>query len=117
MPLTEEQTRTVCEQFVEKTDKSAQIWGLESTEGWAICVSQDDEDMQVMPFWSAQNNAQKYCVDEWQNYKATAIDRGEFIFDWLNGMANDDVMVGLDWLNDQDELEVDPTLLAEIFGN
>ncbi len=117
MPLTEAQIRLVCEQFVKKIGKEGKVWGLESKQGWAICSSQDDDDSHVMPFWSAQNNAQKYCVDEWLGYKPVGIDRGEFIFDWLNGMANDEVMVGLDWFDDQDELEVDPTLLAEIFGS
>ncbi len=116
MSLSEEQTRIVCGKFVEKTCKQDKIWGLESKDGWAISLSPDDEEIQVIPFWSAENRAWKYCIDEWSDYKPAAIDRGEFIFDWLNGMANDEVMVGLDWSDDADELEVDPTLLAEVFA-
>jgi len=117
MSLSEEETRAVCEKFVANTSENDKVWGLESKDGWAMSLSPDDEETQVIPFWSSQSSAQKYCVDEWKSYAPTSIDRGEFVFDWLNGMANDDVMVGLDWSDDQDELEVDPTFLAEVFGD
>ena len=76
------------------------IWGLQNEEGWAQCESKRYPQTLVMPFWSQPEYAQIHQQDEWSNYQVVAISLEEFLDDWLTGMHQDVILVGINW-NDQ----------------
>lgn len=98
--------------FVTEVKQTRQVWGLNSDEGWATCPSAFFEETDVIPFWSNQAAAQVHCTEEWSNYKPEAISLDEFLTDWLPGMHEDDVMVGPNWDEELEGLEVEPQDVA-----
>lgn len=91
------------------------VWGLEGPAGWALCDSESFPDSQVMPFWSQPEFAQSHCVDEWQVYKVVAVSTEEFLDEWLPGMHDDEIIVGVNWNAELAGQEVEPLDLLEDF--
>jgi len=102
--------------FVERAVTSGQIWGLASRDGWAVCASSDDDNIDVYPFWSQEAAARRHCVDEWSVFRPAAVSIDDFIEDWLPGMEEDEVLAGTDWNADLEGLEVEPAYLAELLA-
>ena len=98
--------REAYEHFIEEVLGTEIVWGLSDGENWATCESEDFEGREVIPFWSNENFAKLLCTDDWSVYQPTPIRFDEFIDDWLHGMAEDEVMVGINW----DEELVGPEL-------
>lgn len=101
------------QRFIEDSLESGQVWGLQSEEGWVVVDSTEFEDSEVMPFWSDEAFAKSHCVGEWAEFKPVAMDLEEFVEDWLAGMAEDGILVGPNWNDDLEGLEVEPDELAE----
>lgn len=101
--------------FLVEAESTGCIWGLEGPEGWALCQSNVNADLNVMPLWSQPEFAQLHCVDEWQDYKAVPISLEEFLEDWLVGMHEDVLLVGVNWNADMEGDEVEPLDLLEEF--
>ncbi len=102
--------------FVEAMEQGC-IWGLEGPEGWALCPSEKYKDSDVMPFWSQPEFAQIHCVDEWSVYKPVPVSLEEFIDEWLPGMHEDVVLVGVNWDADMEGEEIEPLdLLSDFEG-
>ena len=93
------------------------VWGLESEEGWATCPSVTNDDITVMPLWSQPEYAQVHCIDEWKHYEPIPISLEEFLEDWLPGMHEDVLMVGVNWNGDLEGHEIEPLDLAEDFDS
>ena len=91
------------------------VWGLQGSDGWALCASEAHEDMDVMPFWSQQAFAQVHCVDDWADYTPVAIEIEEFLEDWLPGMHEDLLLIGVNWNLELDGDEMEPLDLLEEF--
>ena len=91
------------------------IWGLEGPDGWAICASEKYETTDVMPFWSQPEFAQAHCKDEWEGYQVVPVSLEEFLDDWLPGMHEDVFLVGPNWTEDLEGLEVEPLDLLKEF--
>lgn len=48
--------------FIEETKRTNVVWGLKNEEdGWLACDSTEFESSEVMPFWSAKEDAES-CV-------------------------------------------------------
>jgi hypothetical protein len=73
------------------------VWGLESEEGWAQCESEKYKDTPVIPFWSQPEYAECHRKNEWAKYQVVAISLEEFLDDWLTGMHEDVLLVGVNW--------------------
>ncbi len=101
--------------FLAEAENTGCIWGLEGPEGWALCQSNVNENLEVMPLWSQPEFAQIHCVDEWQDYKVVPIALEEFLEDWLVGMHEDVILVGVNWNADMEGDEVEPLDLLEEF--
>ena len=92
------------------------IWGLrDAAEQWATVDSDEVAEVTVMPFWSNQALAEALCTEEWQIYKPVAIAIEEFMEDWLVGMHNDVLRVGVNWNSDLEGEELEPLDLLEEF--
>lgn len=104
------------QRFIEDILESGQVWGLQSEEGWVVVDSTEFEESEVMPFWSDESYAKNHCVGEWAEFKPVAMDLDEFVEDWLAGMAEDGILVGPNWNDDLEGVEVEPEEIAEMLG-
>lgn len=102
------------QRFIENILESGQVWGLQSDEGWVVVDSTEFEDAEVMPFWSEEAYAKAHCVGEWEDFKPVAMDLDEFVEDWLTGMAEDGILVGPNWNDDLDGLEIEPEEVMQL---
>ena len=99
--------------FIAEIKQTGEVWGLCTDEDdWAVCASSAYEDTDVMPFWSNKTLAQAQCVGEWAVFHAQAIPMEDFLNDWLPDMHEDDVLVGPNWDENLEGLEVEPADVA-----
>ncbi|MGB2115909.1 MAG: DUF2750 domain-containing protein [Porticoccaceae bacterium] len=92
------------------------IWGLrDEDDNWAMVESSVSPDIGVIPFWSNQDLAAALCNDDWAIYKPIAIAIEEFLDDWLTGMHEDVLRVGINWNTDLEGQELEPLDLLEEF--
>lgn len=101
--------------FLEQAIAMGCVWGLEGGDGWALCPSMFNEDVDVMPLWSEPEHAQVHCADEWAAYKVVPISLDELLDEWLPGMHEDILMVGINWDENMEGDEVEPLDLLEDF--
>lgn len=101
------------DRFIVEAFELGCVWGLESPEGWALCPSEHSDDVDVMPIWSQPEFAQAHCVDEWSIYKPVAIATEELLDEWLPGMHDDVLLVGVNWTDDMQGIECEPLDLLE----
>lgn len=73
------------------------VWALQSEEGWAQCGSEKYTETAVIPFWSQPEYAEVHKQDDWEGYQVVAISLEEFLDDWLTGMHEDVILVGINW--------------------
>ena len=96
--------------------ESGCVWGLSDADGnWALAPSCRNDEIDVMPFWSEKELAQKLCNGEWSVYSPTAIELEEFLDDWLPSMHSDLYMVGVNWDEELEGEEYEPLDLIEEF--
>jgi hypothetical protein len=99
--------------FIAEIKQTGEVWGLcTDDDDWAVCASSAYEDTDVMPFWSNQAAAKAQCVGEWAVFHAHAIPLEDFINDWLPGMHEDDVLIGPNWDENLEGLEIEPADVA-----
>ncbi len=91
------------------------VWGLQGPDGWALSASEDHDDVDVMPFWSQESFARAHCVDDWAGYQPVPVDLEEFLEDWLPGMHEDVLLVGINWNEELEGDEMEPLDLLEEF--
>jgi len=99
--------------FVERAVEQGLVWGLRSSEGWAVAPSNEYEDRDVMPFWSDKAYATRAVKDEWSSYSPTEIPLPEFLDRWLKGMSADGVLVGTNWDAHLTGTEIEAAELAQ----
>ena len=91
------------------------VWSLQGGDGWALCGSELQDNIDVMPFWSQEAFARVHCEGDWAGYTPVAIDLEEFLDDWLPGMHEDVLLVGVNWNAQLDGDEIEPLDLLEEF--
>jgi len=91
------------------------VWALQGPEGWALCESEKHANADVIPFWSQESFAKVHCADDWEGYTPLAVDLEEFLEDWLPGMHEDVILVGVNWNEDLEGDEMEPLDLLEEF--
>lgn len=99
--------------FIAEAIATGCVWALEAEEGFALCPSVDNEDLDVMPLWSQPEHAQAHCKDEWQTYQVVPISLEELLDDWLPGMHADLLLVGVNWNAELEGIEIEPLDLVE----
>jgi hypothetical protein len=114
-PLSEDPEENLDRLIVEALENSC-VWGLCDGEGnWAVAPSEDNDNIDVMPFWSDRLLAEPLCNGEWAVYRPTAIDLEEFLDEWLPGLHQDMILVGINWNADLEGNEMEPLDLLEEF--
>ncbi|TVZ37466.1 uncharacterized protein DUF2750 [Alteromonadaceae bacterium 2753L.S.0a.02] len=105
------------DQFIADAIATGCVWGLENSEGWALCPSLNNDELDVMPLWSQPQFAEIHCREEWGDYQVVPISLEELLDDWLPGMHEDLVLIGPNWNDDLEGLEVEPLDLIEDVDN
>ena len=82
--------------FIERTASFKLVWGLQDKQGWANSYANDDET-DLIPFWSDRAYAKACARDEWAGYSPVSIQLAEFLEKWCIGMADDNIIAGLNW--------------------
>lgn len=113
MPADHEALDNVYQQFIADALATGCVWALEGEEGFALCPSTGNEDIDVMPLWSQPERAKLHCKDEWANYTEVPVALEELLDEWLPGMHEDILLVGIDWDEDLEGDEVEPLDLLE----
>jgi hypothetical protein len=103
------------DRFIVEAIENSCVWGLQGPEGWALCASEKYDNSDVMPLWSSEAFARVHCVDDWQAYAPVAIEMEEFLEDWLPGMHEDVLLVGVNWNIELEGEEMEPLDLLEEF--
>lgn len=102
------------DRFLAEAEDTGCVWGLEGPDGWALCQSNFNEELDVLPLWSQPEYAQVHCVDEWRDFKVVPISLEELLDDWLVGLHEDVTMIGPNWNGEMEGDEIEPLdLLAE----
>lgn len=98
------------EKFIKEVSKTETVWGLKlkNKDGWAVVLSNEYEDAEVMLFWSEKRLAKLCIVEEWMEYEVNSITLENFMNNWLIGLDEDDLLVGLNWDFNLIGLEVEP---------
>jgi len=104
--------------FIEDALATGCVWALEGADGFALCPSVDNEEIDVLPLWSQPEFAEVHCQDEWADYEVVPIALEELLDEWLPGLHTDTVLVGVNWNTAMEGAEVEPLdLLEDIDGD
>lgn len=88
------------ERFISRVVESEIVWGLQAPRGFAVCPSNDDEERQVLMFWSDRGYASRVKQNHFPEYEPAEITLFDFLFRWLSGMEGDGVLAGTNWNGD-----------------
>lgn len=113
-PLSDDPAENL-DRFIVEAMQYGCVWGLQGPEGWALTGSEAHDDIDVMPFWSQEAFARVHCQDDWQSYQPVAVDLEEFLEDWLPGMHEDVLLIGVNWNAELEGDELEPLDLLEEF--
>ena len=103
------------QQFFSDAMATGCVWGLQSPEGWAICESEKYPDTPVLPFWSQPEYASAHQKDDWAAYELIPIALDEWLDEWLPGMHDDVLLVGVNWDDELLGIEKEPLDILEEF--
>lgn len=95
--------------FLAEIKPTQQLWALQDkkSEDWVVLDSLNYDETEVMPLWSNQQLAAKHCTEEWANYIAVAIPLADWLEFWVEDLVKDDIIIGVNWQNEDDDLEID----------
>lgn len=101
--------------FVKKIIAAENVWILNSEDGAAYCVSEDegDDERSVIQFWAQAADAEQAAVEDWAEYETESVTLFDFLFRWLPGMHDDEALVGTNLSNEKLGLEIEPADLEE----
>lgn len=94
--------------FQQQIKESQQLWALldKESEDWVVMDSIQFAETDVLPLWSSESLAQAHCIEEWENYTPKAISVSDWFEFWLEDLVKDDVIVGINWLGQEDDVEL-----------
>ena len=95
--------------FIAQVKTTQTLWALQdkASEGWVVLDSINFEDTDVMPIWSSEALAQAHCIDEWQGYVPKAIPLADWLEFWVEDLAEDNVLIGVEWQDGSEYLELE----------
>ena len=99
--------------FVTRVVETEVVWGLEGSEGFASCPSNDNEDREVLMFWSDRASAAHVQHNAFPEYAPAEMTLFDFLFRWLSGMERDRVLAGTNWNGDLAGHEVEAADLRD----
>lgn len=98
--------------FIAEAIEGEHVWGLTTQDGFMACESDESAERAVLPFWSDADDA-RAAQPEIENSEVDSIALFDFLFRWLPGMEDDDVLVGTNWTPALEGKEVEPINLQD----
>lgn len=98
--------------FIAQVVEGEHVWGLSTEDGFLACESDEAEDRAVLPFWSDADDA-RTAQAELESSEVDSIELFDFLFRWLPGMEDDDVLAGTNWTAALEGKEVEPLNLQD----
>ena len=95
--------------FIAEIKPTQTLWALQDkkSEDWVVLDSLNYEKTEVMPLWSNAELALQHCTEEWQHYSPAAISLSDWLEYWIEDLVADNVIVGVNWLGQDNDLEID----------
>lgn len=111
-------TSTPPADFMAQVQNTQTIWALQDpvSEGWVILDSINFENADVMPVWSSTELAKIHCEDEWQDYIPMEITLSDWLEFWVEDLAQDNVLIGVQWRDGGEYLEVELAEFSEMLA-
>lgn len=103
--------------FIKNVVANDEVWGLEGEEGLALSSSSENDEQDVIPFWSDEALAKSVAADDWAGFRPSSMTLVEFLENWLSGMHNDELLAGTDWDSSLQGKEIEPLMLALDLAN
>jgi hypothetical protein len=102
-------SNTHVSEFIQQITPTQTLWALQdkNSEGWVVLDSINFENAEVMPLWSTSELATMHCIDEWADYIPAAISVADWLEFWVEDLAEDNIMIGVNWLNEDDDVELE----------
>lgn len=112
-------SKTAPADFMAQVQNTQTIWALQdqASEGWVVLDSVNFENTDVMPVWSSIELAKSHCVDEWQDYVPKVITLGDWLEFWVEDLAEDNVLIGVEWRDGGEYLEVELAEFSQMLAN
>ena len=101
------------QRFINQVAINKIVWGLKSSDGWAMATSNEIAERQVMPFWSDRVSAKTVATEKWATSEPVSIKLNEFIDLWLKSMHEDGIFVGINWDAQLKGKEIEPNALRK----
>ncbi len=102
------------QRFIARAIEQEVVWFLESDEAAAYVESATEEDEIVLLFWSDRADAKRARKTQFKEYEVAEVSLLEFTFKWLPGMAEDEVLAGVNWtVGNPAGPELDPEQLQD----
>jgi uncharacterized protein DUF2750 len=98
--------------FIAKVVEAELVWGLSTEDGFLACESDEAEERAVLPFWSDEDDA-RAAQPEAEGSEVDSVVLFDFLFRWLPGMEDDDVLAGTNWTATLEGKEVEPITLQD----
>jgi len=101
--------------FVQRVVASGEAWVLSSEAGPAFCESNEQDDTNVILFFSDSAYAKRVQKQSIPGDQLERLDLFNLLYRWLPGMKQDGVLAGTNWTGDLVGLEIAPEeLRAEL---
>ena len=101
------------QRFVKRIIESETVYYLSNETGVAESVSNDDEETDVLMFWSDRAYATRANHIFEEDFNETEMELFDFLYRWLPGMSGDNVLAGPNWNGELVGREIDPFELRE----
>ncbi|WP_339724443.1 DUF2750 domain-containing protein [uncultured Paraglaciecola sp.] len=111
-------TQSPSADFMAQVQATQTLWALQdqASEGWVVLDSVNFENTDVMPIWSNMELAQSHCIDEWQDYVPKAITIADWLEFWVEDLAEDNVLIGVEWRDGGEYLELELAEFSQLLA-
>ncbi|MEM9400677.1 MAG: DUF2750 domain-containing protein [Verrucomicrobiota bacterium] len=99
------------ERFIRHVIANETVYFLVNDDGVANSSSNDQDQTDVLPFWSHLAYAARAARSFEENYETETIELFDFLYRWLPGMSGDGVLAGTNWDANLIGREIDPYIL------
>ena len=101
------------QRFINRIISHEIVYCLSDSHGVANTISNDDEELDVLMFWSDRAYALRSKKSLEPSLQPQEIELFDFLFRWLPGMSSDGVLAGTNWDSNLIGVEKDPFDLRE----
>lgn len=101
-------TRVNKDRFIQRVIESEVIFYLSGEDGVANSVSNENESIVILMFWSDAAYARRVLKHGFDDCEVQEINLFDFLYRWLPGMSGDGVLAGVNWTSDLIGPESDP---------